>query len=809
MKPPKYHVFGAMHIDLAWKKTAPEMSEMLEVFVIRLLDALEQHPEFTYIIEQAAHYRQLAARRPDLVERLKPFVQNDRLEFVGGMASTLETNIPNGECFVRNQTLGLRWVRETFAKEPTTGWLIDTFGSNAQIPQILHQFGIRRLMANRFGNVQHHDVFLSHGLDGSEILVAGRDVYSPFVRHEHIFWSYTEAWEGVDRLFASAAEADTPGPFLVTPYLENESYLRLRHLDLVRQNNRADPGAWMHSLPHRFFDALEETGKTWPVVWGDLNPEFTATFSQRIAIRTRNRTSENLLLEAEKWAALMGLDGWQAEVQEAWWTMAFNHFHDVFTGSHPTAVFRSVISNYDRIDACSNSVLERSLTPLTTAPGQPTLLAFNGLSWDRRALVQVVLPPEIAGIQAVNGPRGTLPFMLREGELSFVAEFPAASVQAFALLAGSPREPAPSSPFSPGTNALIENDFIRLSFDPQTGLRLVWKPTGAVLLENCPDFLVAQQDNGSFQIEAPLGAEVIAGAGEMRMVSCHPSPLGSHLEIAGSFPTLSWAGENASLHWQIEFTLLTEAACLDLNLIIDWVGEGTRVRFKLPTSLDTAQGIYEIPFGVVRRNPSGIRGTVRGEWPAHRFVAVEAAGQGLALINTGTPGVEVNGGTIWTSLLRAPKAEYAGMVPDETSSQHGRHLFRFRIAPYTGQWENSPIVRLAQEFNHPAWTRIFPGLLSPQIAGQSWLRLEPPALVLSSVKSPDDPSPSSPAELVIRFYETIGQPCTARLFVANAREAWGSDLRENKTAPILCQDEKIELAVKPFEIVTLRVSRTA
>ena len=308
MKQPKYHVVGAMHIDLAWKKTAPEMAEMLEVFVVRLLDALEQHPEFTYVIEQAAHYRALASHRPDLIKRLKAFIQNGRLEFVGAMASTLETNIPNGECFVRNQMLGLRWVRQFFGVEPQTGWLIDTFGSNAQIPQILTQFGIRRLMANRFGNNQNQDVFLFHGLDGSQILVAGRDVYAPFVRLEHVFWSFAADWQTVDQLVETAAAVDTDGPCLVTPYLENEIHLSLHYLDRVKQKNQTDPGAWENSLPRRFFDALEKTGKPWPVVWGDLNPEFSGTFSQRITIRTRNRVSENLLLEAEKWAALLRLE---------------------------------------------------------------------------------------------------------------------------------------------------------------------------------------------------------------------------------------------------------------------------------------------------------------------------------------------------------------------------------------------------------------------------------------------------------------------------------------------------------------------
>lgn len=69
-----YWVIGSTHIDLAWKKDSAEMAELLEVFVVRLLDTLDNHPSFTYVIEQTAHYRKLAQHRPDLIKRLKNYI---------------------------------------------------------------------------------------------------------------------------------------------------------------------------------------------------------------------------------------------------------------------------------------------------------------------------------------------------------------------------------------------------------------------------------------------------------------------------------------------------------------------------------------------------------------------------------------------------------------------------------------------------------------------------------------------------------------------------------------------------------------
>lgn len=54
---------------------------------------------------------------------------------MGGMISTADTNIPGAEGLVRNRLMGLRWFKEHMNAVPQTGWLFDTFGLSAQLPQ--------------------------------------------------------------------------------------------------------------------------------------------------------------------------------------------------------------------------------------------------------------------------------------------------------------------------------------------------------------------------------------------------------------------------------------------------------------------------------------------------------------------------------------------------------------------------------------------------------------------------------------------------------------------------------------------------
>ena len=216
------HVIASSHVDMAWKKNREEMKDLFESMIVRVLDMMDWTPDFTFVVEQAAHFRQLAETRPDLVDRVGRYVREGRIEVVGGMATTLETNIPCGESFIRNMNLGMKWFQANMGVKVKTGWLIDTFGINAQVPQLLCQAGVTQLMANRFGGEKTEDIFYAVGLDGSQVLVAGRDVFSPAFRNKHVFFHFTQDWRAVDSLFEEAGHANQDSPLLVMPYVENE-----------------------------------------------------------------------------------------------------------------------------------------------------------------------------------------------------------------------------------------------------------------------------------------------------------------------------------------------------------------------------------------------------------------------------------------------------------------------------------------------------------------------------------------------------------------------------------------------------------
>ncbi len=399
---------------------------------------------------------------------------------------------------------------------------------------------------------------------GSEIPVAGWGTYSAHIKRENLSERFCTNWDDIDIIFAQADQLSGPGPYLVIPYTENEMLVSRRPGQLAARRNRERPDQnWQMATPGDYFAAVEAAGRVLPVVESDLNPKFTGCFSLRQPIRTRNRVVENRLLEAEKWSALAGLDA--QKLENAWWQLHYVQFHDVFTGSHPTPIFHEVMAILDEIEAAAAVVLQDAFALLAPYSGDEkiSIIAFNGLPWTRRDVVEMALPPGFDGVSRVCGPNGeALPFEVRENRVRIGAEIPAVGFESFSLENG----PATAPRWEQVETARLENEWIRLDFDAQNGLaRLIWKPTGAVLIENAGDWLVAQRDDGNFQIENPAGAEVAASSGVLRLETLE-SPLGQTARLSGEFPSFSWAGDTNFLRFSAEFSCRPSAPKCDCNL---------------------------------------------------------------------------------------------------------------------------------------------------------------------------------------------------------------------------------------------------
>jgi alpha-mannosidase len=173
------------------------------------------------------------------------------------------------------------------------------------------------------------------------------------------------------------------------------------------------------------------------------------------------------------------------------------------------------------------------------------------------------------------------------------------------------------------------------------------------------------------------------------------------------------------------------------------------------------------------------------------------------VVNDSTYGHDVtrtvrdDGGTTTTvrfSLVRAPR------FPDPETDR-GRHRFRYALvvgadlldATREGHWLNLP------ERSHPGDTAVRP-LVSVDNAG----------IVISAVKLADDAGDDPRGDVVVRVYEALGGRATGRLtFDFPAGSVVTTDLLERPLpgGSLDLQDGGLQLALRPFQVLTLRVTR--
>ncbi len=112
----------------------------------------------------------------------------------------------------------------------------------------------------------------------------------------------------------------------------------------------------------------------------------------------------------------------------------------------------------------------------------------------------------------------------------------------------------------------------------------------------------------------------------------------------------------------------------------------------------------------------------------------------------------------------------------------GLQTFQVELIPHTGTWQESRVVRAAEELvtESPLYQGIHPGF---RRGADSFLSVDAPDVVVETVKQAEDGG-----DLIVRSYETSGRTTTATITLNFAGTQWTGEYH-------------------PFEIKTLRIDR--
>ncbi|MEI7618734.1 MAG: glycoside hydrolase family 38 C-terminal domain-containing protein, partial [Actinomycetota bacterium] len=735
-------------------------------------------------------------RYPNVFEQMVERAKEGRFIPVGGMWVEADTNLPSGESLARQFLHGQRFFEEHYGTTCEEVWIPDVFGYPASLPQIFALGGAKwfltqKLSWNKQNRMPHH-TFWWQGIDGTRVFTHFPPVDTYNVSMQPAQLAHAErnyADHGGGNMSMAPFGFGNGGGGPTRDMLER--YRRMRDLEGL-------PRIVIES-PAEFFAAAEvdyPDAATWV---GELYFEMhRGTYTSQAKTKAGNRRSEVLLGEVELWSSLAaalsqsGADAYPlAELEQAWREVLTLQFHDIIPGSSIAWVHDDAEAAYMRLDASLTGLRTAALSSLAPTVGGDVLLA-NSAPDARIGVVQI---PATLSPAAV--PQHAQ--LLHDGQLAAWASLPSMGVAGISFDALTPAPPACVVTVEQTGNGIsLANELVRISIDSD-GLisslydlraeREVIKPgMRANLLELSADHPIEYDAWDLDDYYAKNTRELV----ELDSIEIlDRGPLQATVQITRTF--------GASRIVQ-QLVLCAGSARLDIVNDVAWHEDEKVLKVAMPVDVHADAATCEIQFGHVQRptHASTSWDAAKFEVCAHRWVDMSEAGYGVALLNDSKYGHDVHRGALRLTLLRASN------FPDPNADR-GDHRFTYSLLPHLGNCVQSSVVAEAARLNQPvvaiASTKAALGATARAVASSN------PAVVVTAVKQAQDGS----GDMVLRCYESTGGRASARLTTAfAASRVVVCDFLERPLPEMAdaasFDGTTISLTLKPFQIVTLRLS---
>ena len=744
---------GHAHIDSAWLWPLRETVRKVGRTVSNVVTLMDAYPELVFAMSQAQQLEWVAENYPGVFARVRERIVQGQFVPVGGMWVEADTNMPGGEAMARQFTYGKRFFLEQFGIETEEVWLPDSFGYSAALPQLIKLSGSRwffsqKISWNQTNRFPHH-TFFWEGIDGTRIFT-----------HFTPVDSYNAELTGAEmaHLTGNFAEKGVARRSLV-PFGYGDGGGGPTAEMMERGRRLADlEGAPRVAIetPAEFFAAAEAEYPDAPVWVGELYLELhRGTYTSQAATKQGNRRAEHLLREAELWAATAAVrtgHGYPHDQLDALWkTVLLHQFHDILPGSSIAWVHREARATYRHVHSELEEIIAGAQRALAGESTSDSTVVFNAAPHDRGGVSPggaVVDPVPSQGEVAIS-PTEDGGWVLDNGLVRTVVD---------------------------------QRGLITSAVDLATGRDAVAPGRAANLLQLHPDL---PNNWDAWDVES-FYRNTSTDLNDAKEVTADPAQ--------GCVTVVR--GYGASTFRQ-RIGLTRGARRVDIDTEIDWHEAETLVKLAFPLDVHADRSAAETQFGHVFRSTHTNTSwdAARFETCAHRWIHLGEPGWGVAVASDATYGYDVvhEGGsaivtTLRLSLLRAPR------FPDPETDQ-GVHRFRHALVPGA---EIVDAVREGYRINLPE--RRVPG----DQAVRALVEVDRDDIVIEAVKLADDRS----GDVVVRLYEARGGHADGQLRlnldVAAVRE---TDLLERPLADHPARDGAVNLRLRPFQILTLRLVR--
>ena len=800
------HATGHAHIDVAWLWTLGQTRRKSERTFHNVIRLMEQFPDYHFTQSQPQLYEFIRQDQPALFNEIKQKVRQERWEPIGGMWVEADCNLSGAESLARQFLLGRTFFHEHFGKDAESPvlWLPDVFGYAWALPQLIKQAGLKYFMTIKIGWSQYnrlpYDTFMWQGIDGTRVLTHFSTVPDPG-NYASTYNAMADAREALgtwrnfqqkelhqDLLMAYGFGDGGGGP--TREMLENIEVMK--HFPALPQVQQSNVKA--------FFESIELTtqSRMMPVWNGELYLEYhRGTYTTQARNKRANRKCEFLLHDAEFIATLASLHiGYlypTTQFIEAWRTLCLNQFHDIIPGSSIGPVYEESQQQYSELTKNVTQLRDEALNALADKLDTDVLLV-NATSFTQPGLVF------ISGDSFQRFTRDGKSVPIQEADSGVWAD--AGKLPPYSVTALS-REPAVSEAEGqtsrvPGS-ALLENDFVRVEFNDDGDItRAFDKKAGREVLARDA---IGNQFQAFEDRPKSWDAWDVDIFYDDKMWLAEPASSIKMIEFGLLHQTLEIKRKLLNSEYVQRISLAHNSPRLDFDTSINWQERHTMLKVAFPVDVLAPQATYEIQWGNVQRPTH--RNTswdwARFETCAHKWVDLSEGDYGISLLNDCKYGHDIHNNIMRITLLRSPT------MPDPMAD-FGGHQFKYSLYPHSGSWSEET-QREAYLLNDPIIVYPSKGRRDKKVIEDplSLVSVDKPNVVIETIKCAEDGN-----GIIVRLYESQRMRGQVQLHAGFAVEAaWETNLLEENESKLRVVNDSIQLNLRPYQIMTIRLKEKA
>ncbi len=426
----KVHIVPHMHWDREWYFSTEESRILLVNNMEEIMEMLENNEDYPYYVMdgQTAILEDYFQVKPENKERVKKLVQEGKL-IIGPWYTQTDEMVVGGESILRNLLYGIKDCEE-FGDYMKIGYLPDSFGQSAQLPQILKGFDIHRAIFWR-GTSERHGTdkteFYWESDDGSKVLTQLFPL--GYAIGKYLPLDEEELKKRMDKYF-SVLDRGATTDHIIIPNGHDQMPIQKNIFEVMDKLKEIYPEReFFLSRYENIFEELEKNEDLATLKGEFLDGKYMrvhrSIYSTRMDIKAANTRIENkitnILEPLASMAYSLGFEYHSGLIELIWKEIMKNHAHDSIGCCCSDKVHQEIMGRFfiaeEKVDRLIDFYMRKIADAMPSDIALDKLVLYNFLPYRREVALETQIITKMKNFILIDAEGNELDFDIVKKEI--------------------------------------------------------------------------------------------------------------------------------------------------------------------------------------------------------------------------------------------------------------------------------------------------------------------------------------------------------------------------------------------------------